>query len=149
MGSSAVPLILIVGDDAVIAHLVAVILTQHGCQTRIAPHAEAAVGDLKLARPALVTLDLDLPGMSGAAFLQQLRADVTTAALPVIIITGQHEIPLETQELANAVLAKPFGVDELTAVVGAAIAAQVLAERAVGGAPYVDDSPSQTARPDR
>ena len=39
-------------------------------------------------RPALVLMDIQLPGMSGIAAFRELRADPTTRAIPVIAVTA-------------------------------------------------------------
>lgn len=132
---SAASRVLIVEDDPLIARLIATILKAHGYQTQIAPSAEAALDELPGFAPALITLDLNLPGASGADFLQGIRAMPQYAGLPVIIVTAQQQIPPRARALADAVMFKPFGLDELMAAVrGAAAAPAPLAERAVGGA---------------
>lgn len=133
MDSTAAPLVVIVEDDSMIARLIATMLGTVGYRTHIAPSAEAAADDLLTLQPALVTLDLNLPGMSGADFLQQLRAEPRTADLPVAIVTAQQEIAPMARALADAVLVKPFGLDELLAVVQATAGPARLIERAVGG----------------
>lgn len=145
MDTVAGQLVLIVEDDALIARLIATMLRAHGYQTHICPSAEAALSDLPALRPALLTLDLNLPGMSGAGLLQQLRAAPAYAGLPVILITAQQQIPPEARALANGVLFKPFGLDELMGAVRAAAAVgQPLAERAVG-APLRSYAPAAMA----
>jgi CheY-like chemotaxis protein len=53
----------------------------------------------RLERPSVIFLDLVMPGLSGAAVLENLRADEATAAIPVIIATSQHLQPAEQAEL--------------------------------------------------
>jgi CheY-like chemotaxis protein len=53
--------------------------------------SETAEEGLELARsqsPALVLMDIQLPGMDGIAALKQLRADAKTKSIPVIAITA-------------------------------------------------------------
>lgn len=133
MENTAAPLVMIVEDDPVIARLIATMLGAFGYRTQIALTAEAAALALAEAQPALVTLDLNLPGMGGAAFLHELRAAPDSADLPVIIVTAQQQIPSAARALADAVLIKPFGLEELIGAVGAATAESRLVERAVGG----------------
>ena len=45
----------------------------------------------------LVILDLDMPRLDGLGVLEELRAQVRTACLPVIVLTAQHG---ETEEKA-------------------------------------------------
>jgi signal transduction histidine kinase/DNA-binding response OmpR family regulator len=66
--------------------------------------ASSGVEGLRLAgleRPSLIFLDLVMPGLSGTAVLQTLRADPATADVPVIIATSKHLQPDEEAELAS------------------------------------------------
>ena len=113
--------ILIVDDSASSRAIVSILL---GYQNHVL--LEAADGNIGLAtvraeRPDLVILDLDMPGMNGAAFMQQLRADPSVASTRVIFYTGAQESP-PTQALAAAfdvqtVLSKPADVKVLVAAV--------------------------------
>jgi CheY-like chemotaxis protein len=73
------------------------------------------------ARPDLILLDNRLPGTSGAQVLHQLAARPLTAAIPVVILSGDSS-PVTARELraAGAVdfLAKPFDIHQLLAVIG-------------------------------
>ena len=53
--------------------------------------AETAEDGLRMAaaqRPALILMDIQLPGMNGIEALHQLRADPSTSAIPVIAVTA-------------------------------------------------------------
>jgi len=53
--------------------------------------AETAEDGLRMAaeqRPALILMDIQLPGMNGIEALQHLRADPATRAIPVIAVTA-------------------------------------------------------------
>lgn len=116
------PLVLIVEDDPLIARMIALMLGTCAYQTRIAPDAESALRDLAVMRPALITLDLNLPGISGDTFLQQLRATPSLADLPVVVISAQPRVSFETGKLADGTLIKPFEMDDLLTLVGSALA---------------------------
>jgi CheY-like chemotaxis protein len=72
-------------------------------------------------RPDLILLDNRLPGTSGAQVLGQLAARPVTAAIPVVILSGDSS-PVTARELraAGAVdfLTKPFDIHQLLAVIG-------------------------------
>jgi CheY-like chemotaxis protein len=72
-------------------------------------------------RPDLILLDNRLPGTSGAQVLRQLAASPATAAIPVVILSGDSS-PATARGLlaAGAVdfLAKPFDIHQLLAVIG-------------------------------
>src|SRR4249920_3946315 len=81
-------LILIVEDNEKNLKLVRDVLQVKGYET-----LEAGTGEegLKIARekkPALILMDIQLPGMSGIEALKALRAAPATAGIPVIAITA-------------------------------------------------------------
>lgn len=94
-------LILIVEDNEKNLKLVRDVLQVKGYETLEAGTAEAG---LKLARersPALVLMDIQLPGMSGIDALKALRADPATAAIPVVAITASV-MQQDRQEIMRA-----------------------------------------------
>lgn len=72
-------------------------------------------------QPALILLDNRLPGTSGGQVLRQLAAIPATAAIPVVILSGDSN-PVTVNELRAAgaadFLAKPFDVHQLLAIIG-------------------------------
>jgi CheY-like chemotaxis protein len=75
--------------------------------------------------PSLVLLDLGLPDMPGERVLKSLRADPTTAQVPIVILSGDLPEPRRQQLLelgATALLAKPYGMQDLIALVSRLIA---------------------------
>ena len=70
--------------------------------------------------PALVLLDLNLPEMSGQEVLLRLRAEPETAAIPVVIVSGDAT-PANVDALkaagATDYLTKPYHVKEVLAVI--------------------------------
>ena len=93
-------LILIVEDDANSRKLVRDVLQVKGYQTIETETAEEGIRLAKERQPALILMDIQLPGMSGIEALQHLRADPDTKAIPVIavtasVMTAQQENVLE------------------------------------------------------
>jgi len=67
-------------------------------------------------RPALIVLDLMLPGMSGYDVLEQLRADEATRGIAVLMLTARREEQDRITGLslgADDYLTKPFSPQEL------------------------------------
>jgi two-component system cell cycle response regulator DivK len=81
-------LILIVEDDAESRMLERDILTFHGYRVLEADTAEAGLALARKARPALILMDIRLPGMDGIAALRELRADAELCDVPVIAVTA-------------------------------------------------------------
>jgi CheY-like chemotaxis protein len=81
-------LILIIEDNEKNRKLVRDVLQVKGYQTI---ESETAEEGLKLAvekSPALILMDIQLPGMDGITALKQLRADLKTKSISVIAITA-------------------------------------------------------------
>ena len=81
-------LILIVEDNEKNRRLVRDVLQVKGYQTL---ESETGEEGLRLARerhPALVLMDIQLPGMNGIEALKHLRADAVTRGIPVIAVTA-------------------------------------------------------------
>jgi len=135
--------ILIVEDDKDIADLIAHYLRKAGHAIDAAASGTAALAKIKTSRPALVLLDLMLPGMDGLLVCQTLRKDPDTAAIPIIMLTARGE---EAERIAGLELGaddyvtKPFSPGELVARVGA------LLRRARTSAP-ADEGPLLTYGP--
>jgi len=84
-----VPRVLVVEDNAVNLELITALLEQEGCQVLVAETAEAALRLARTARPHLILMDVQLPGMTGYEAARQLRDDPSTAAIPVVAVTAQ------------------------------------------------------------
>jgi two-component system cell cycle response regulator DivK len=81
-------LILIVEDDDNSRKLLRDTLQVMGYQTLEAPTGEAGVELATNRRPALVLMDIQLPGISGFDALARLRSDPQTQDIPVIAVTA-------------------------------------------------------------
>lgn len=80
-------------------------------QVLICGNGHEALAKVKGFAPDLILLDVMMPGMDGPATLQKLRADPSTATIPVIFLTAK----VQPQEVAQYqamgalnVIAKPF-----------------------------------------
>lgn len=71
--------------------------------------------------PAVVLLDLKMPRMDGIEVLRELRANATTANIPVVMLTSSKENADVTRSYelrANAYVVKPIEFSELLRAVG-------------------------------
>jgi two-component system, OmpR family, response regulator ResD len=113
--------VLVVDDDPTVADVVARYLQREGFAVEVVGDGALALECALTDAPALVVLDLMLPGMDGLEVCRQLRA---TAPIPVIMLTarGDEEDRVIGLELgADDYLAKPFSPRELTARVKAVL----------------------------
>lgn len=123
IGSGAAPSILLVDDDDVARELVLRYLRKLHLRN---PVVEAADGERALEIleggevPALVLLDLELPGQSGLDVLRWARARPSLAGLPVVMLTGSAEITQVDAAYAlgiSSYLVKPVGFAGLQDVI--------------------------------
>jgi signal transduction histidine kinase/AraC-like DNA-binding protein len=94
--------ILIVDDDPQARALYQSIVAQAlpGYLIRVADSGPAALAALSQEIPALMILDLIMPGVDGFAILAQLRADRRTCHVPVLVISG-HILSAEDVKRLN------------------------------------------------
>lgn len=81
-------LILIIEDNDKNLKLVRDVLQFNGYKTAEAMTAEDGLVLARSRHPALILLDIQLPGMDGFAALRQLRADPITTSTPVMAVTA-------------------------------------------------------------
>jgi two-component system cell cycle response regulator DivK len=113
-------LILIVEDDAESRMLERDILTYNGYRVLEAETAEAGLKLAREAHPALILMDIRLPGMDGIAALRELRADAATCNVPVIAVTASamnQDRRLITAAGFDGYHGKPIDIVELVASV--------------------------------
>jgi two-component system phosphate regulon response regulator PhoB len=108
--------VLVVDDESDIVALVAYHLAKAGFQVATASDGVEAIDQVRRETPALVVLDLMLPGMSGFDVLESIRAEPATRAIPVLMLTARKEEPDKLRGLslgADDYLTKPFSPAEL------------------------------------
>ncbi len=110
-------LILVVEDNEKNRKLVRDVLQFKGYQTVEATTAEEGLEIARGHKPALILMDIQLPGMDGLAALVQLRADPTTKMIPVIAVTASampHDIQKIREAGFDTYQTKPIKVKDLT-----------------------------------
>jgi len=80
--------ILIVEDNQINAMLVNVLLTEKGYVTRIAANAAEALEAAQTFKPALIIMDLQLPGMDGLELTRQLKSDPRYKEAIIVAVTA-------------------------------------------------------------
>ncbi len=107
--------ILVVEDDAKIADMLTNYLHMHGFETTVCGNGLDAVPLVRTLAPALVVLDLMLPGQDGIAVCEQVRA---FSGVPIIMVTARvNEIDrlLGLDTGADDYVCKPFSPREVVA----------------------------------
>ncbi len=110
--------VLIVDDEPQICQLVKDILEENGITATTAHSTDEAFQKLKVTLPDMILLDVRLPTIGGLEFCRQVKQDIRTKRIPVIMLTVQDT---ETDKViglevgADDYLTKPFGNRELLA----------------------------------
>jgi DNA-binding response OmpR family regulator len=108
--------ILVVDDDAKIVRLVRTYLERDGFSVVTAADGPAALDAIETHGPALVVLDLMLPGLDGRAVIRAVRQDAEAGHTPIIILSARSSTIDRIAGLedgADDYLPKPFSPAEL------------------------------------
>ena len=103
-----------------------------GGRARLCDNGEHCLRMARERKPALILLDLMLPGMSGWDVARQLRQDPTMASVPIIAVSALSR-PQERESAlhagCDAYVAKPFTPDEIGRLMAATLETQGVAAR--------------------
>lgn len=107
------PVVLVIDDDPVARDLMQRFLDRQGVQIVGAASGEEGLRLAKELRPAVITLDVLMPGMDGWAVLTALKGDPELAAIPVIMATFLDEENMGFALGATDFLTKPINREQL------------------------------------
>jgi two-component system phosphate regulon response regulator PhoB len=127
----AKPKVLVVEDDRDIQELLQYNLAKEGYQVQLAATGEEGLKLAKAKAPALILLDLMLPGMDGLEVCRQLKRAPETAPIPVVMLTakGEESDIVSGLELGAAdYVTKPFSPKVLVARLRAVLRRQACEE---------------------
>jgi len=107
--------VLVVEDEREIGELIGMYLRKEGVETLLVESAEEAIDRLQHTNFDLIVLDINLPGMDGFEFLQELRHK---SDIPVLIVSARNEdedLILGLGIGADEFVTKPFSPKVLVA----------------------------------
>ncbi len=111
--------ILIVDDDVDMARTIADMLGLYDWQTRIVHSPRAAIMALQRFPPALILLDLNMPGVDGMEVCRYIKRDPIAGDTPVVFVTAEDD-PSTQQRARDAgamdYIVKPIDFDKLEEV---------------------------------
>jgi len=113
-------LILVVDDLSDMRRLISNRLSQHNYQVITAVNGEQGVEYAKKYQPNLIVCDWMMPIKSGPELISELKSDINSAAIPIILLTAKAEYTSRVEGLeigADAFLGKPFNNQELITTV--------------------------------
>ena len=113
-------IILVVDDDQTNIALARAMLEADGFAVVSATDAISTFEVLKDVDPALILMDIQLPGMDGWELTRRLRKNIATSHIPIIAVTayGQHGDAERAREAGFVeFVAKPVSTRELPAII--------------------------------
>lgn len=112
--------VMIIEDDSGLLSAFSAVLTGEGYTTLKAESAEDAILLLErdgMKPPAVIVLDLGLPGLDGGHFLAWIRHQKSLRGVPVIVVTGADDVRHRLDSQPDRILSKPVSPEELTSAV--------------------------------
>ena len=109
------PLIMVVDDDQEMRKLLRRALELEGYHVVVASDGNSALSLQEDSKPDLVILDIIMPGLDGFHVLEAMRQ---RSNVPIIMLTGRHEVTCLHQSLSDGAddyVRKPFVMAELIA----------------------------------
>jgi DNA-binding response OmpR family regulator len=146
------PTVLVVDDEPHIARLIEVNLVRAGYRVLKARSAAEAFEAAIRETPELILLDADMPAADGGEVSEQLRRDLRTRSIPLVMLTPKGTAPdiLRVRFPGiSSVLVKPFSPGKLLALVRRTLDARSPREvrgRPAGEPPRLRDRPLLSQR---
>jgi CheY-like chemotaxis protein len=115
--SDSVRTVLVVDDDPDLRELMRLLLEGAGYRVETARDGREALERVFAHAPALVLLDMKMPGMNGWQFARTLR-QTHNRRIPIVVVTAGDDARRTAEEVgAEAYLGKPFELDDVLKVV--------------------------------
>jgi DNA-binding response OmpR family regulator len=109
--------VLVVEDDPDLLALVEMVLADAGYRVRTAPEGRAALRAVEAEMPAVILLDMRMPGMNGWDFAREFRSRHGRAC-PIVVVTAAENARRRAEEIgAEGWLSKPFAIDDVLSTV--------------------------------
>jgi DNA-binding response OmpR family regulator len=119
--------ILMVEDDTDLAEVMELALVGAGYKVRTAHDGIEALRQVQRGIPALILLDMCMPGMDGWDFARAFRSRYGDGVPIVVVTAAEHARRRGAEVPAQGVLSKPFNLDALRAVVAKHLGARLTA----------------------
>ena len=120
------PQIMIIDDSPTDTHILQGMLEKNGYQTVTAKSGDEGIEVARRERPALILMDVVMPGLNGFQATRELTSNPETPAIPVIIVTRkdqQVDRVWGMRQGARAYLTKPVHEGALMNLINEALSA--------------------------
>jgi DNA-binding response OmpR family regulator len=104
--------VLVVEDDAGVRGLLQAILEDEGFEIVLAADGEEGLELARTVEPAVLLIDVMMPGLGGPEVLRRLRREDGTLPFAVLVLTGAVESlePIRDELGLDSILEKPFDI---------------------------------------
>jgi two-component system alkaline phosphatase synthesis response regulator PhoP len=110
--------ILVVEDSDEIRDLLGLVLEAEGYRVVALEDGREVVETARELRPALITLDLALPGKDGWEIVRELQDDTETGDIPILVISAYtRELDAPLRRRVARVISKPFYITQVVSEV--------------------------------
>jgi two-component system, cell cycle response regulator DivK len=94
-------IVLLIEDNEANSMLETAVLEQEGFRVEVAGSAAEAKRLLRVVIPAVILMDIQLPGEDGLTYTRELRANRATARIPIVALTA-HAMAGDRERALNA-----------------------------------------------
>lgn len=109
--------ILVVDDDLAFQKVMQEMLQREGYNVLLASNGNDAIEIAQREVPALIFLDVMMPGMSGGMTAHHLSENIVTSPIPIIFLTSiiseEQEMVVDNEDGSYLFLAKPISAERL------------------------------------
>ncbi|MFH1416157.1 MAG: response regulator [Elusimicrobiota bacterium] len=112
--------VLVIDDDIYIAEMIKDGLELKGYEVEIATTGKDGIDKAFRCKPSIITLDLNMPGMTGFEILKKLKSDYSTKDIPIFILTVVDEKKSLNEAFllgAKEYIVKPFSLMNLRSLI--------------------------------
>ena len=112
-GATELPKVLVVDDDPDLAALCSMLLESEGYDTDIARNGYEAYNAISSEQIDVVLLDAMMPVLDGLTVCRMVKRDPDLKDVPIILMSASRRLCDEAHGSADAVISKPFDLDNL------------------------------------
>ena len=106
--------ILIVDDSKNLLQMIKTIFQMHNYEVRTAPTKSSLMAHMEIFKPDVILMDIMLSDSDGREICKELKTNDETKRIPVILLSGNHELLRSYQEYnADDIIEKPFRIDDV------------------------------------
>jgi len=117
--------ILVVDDDLAFQKIMQEMLKREGYNVLLSSNGQEAIETAQREVPAMIFLDVMMPGMSGGMIAHHLSENILTSNIPIVFLTSiiseEQEMVVDNDEGSYLFLAKPISADRLREEVNKAL----------------------------